>query len=100
MKRASRSPRQALESPGFSRGEDVNTMSENKAIRKPRHPAVRVNLDGSDRNAFATIGIVTDALSRAGASQAEVDEFIGQAISGDHDHLIRTVHEWVEVDGE
>jgi len=61
----------------------------------PRYPEVEVKLVGSDGNAFAILGRVCEALKRAGASQAEIDEFMAQAMAGDYDHLLHTVMEWV-----
>lgn len=67
---------------------------------------VKVKLTGTDGNAFALIGQVTDALYRylrdetdltASEALATRDEFIDEATSGDYDHLLRTCMKWVEV---
>lgn len=67
---------------------------------------VKVKLTGTDGNAFALMGQVTDALARylrgetdltASEIQAVKDQFIEEATSGDYDHLLRTCCKWVEV---
>lgn len=67
---------------------------------------IKVQLTGTDGNAFALMGEVTDALSRylrdetdltASEIQAVKDEFTKEATSGDYDHLLRTCMKWVEV---
>lgn len=67
---------------------------------------VKVQLTGTDGNAFALMGEVTDALARhlreetdltASEIQAVKDEFTKEATSGDYDHLLRTCMKWVEV---
>lgn len=64
----------------------------------PKHPDVVVNLVGEDGNAFAILGRVEKALRRAGIDVDERKEFQSEATSGDYDHLLRTVMEWVLVD--
>ena len=43
------------------------------------------------------MGRVNAALQKVGISGGEREEFRKQAMSGDYDHLLRTVMEWVEV---
>jgi len=58
---------------------------------------VEVQLTGEDGNAFFIIGRVMRALKEVGATQAQVDEFMDEAMSGDYDHVLRTVNEWVHI---
>lgn len=64
----------------------------------PRFPEAHVELVGQDGNAFGMIGRTQQALRRAGATQEEITKFADQATSGDYANVIRTIHEWVEVD--
>jgi hypothetical protein len=66
------------------------------ATKTPRFD-VEVRLIGNDGNAFAILGAVQRALRKAGATPAEVSEFMTAATSGDYDHLLGVVMEWVEV---
>lgn len=59
---------------------------------------VTVKLLGQDGNAMFIIGRVRKALSRAGASKAELDAFVNEAMSGDYDHVLSTVMDWVTVE--
>ena len=60
---------------------------------------VRGKLVGEDGNAFAILGRVSKALKRAGLVDA-ADEFMTEATSGDYNHLLATVLEYVETDDE
>ena len=57
-----------------------------------------VKLIGNDGNAFAILGSVQRALRKAGATPAEVAEFMDEATKGDYDHLLGTVMKWVDVE--
>ena len=61
----------------------------------PKYPNVHVELE--DGNAFAILGKVNRALRNAGVDSATVAQFHNEATSGDYDHLLRVVMEWVEV---
>jgi hypothetical protein len=61
------------------------------------YPNVDVTLTGTDGNAFALMGRVTEALRKAGHRDA-VDEFRKEAMSGDYSHLLRTCARYVNVD--
>jgi hypothetical protein len=67
-----------------------------KMGRSTRYPDVRVQLTGEDGNAFAILGRVRQALRRGGVSKEEIAAFTAEATSGDYDHLLRTVMEWVD----
>jgi hypothetical protein len=62
-----------------------------------RYPGLQVQLIGEDGNAFAVLGRVQKALRKAGVSKEERDEFLAEATSGDYDHLLATVMDWVDV---
>lgn len=61
-------------------------------------PRPVVKLTGTDGNAFAVLGLTKNALRKAGASQEHVAKFMTEAMSGDYDHLLATVMEYVEVE--
>jgi hypothetical protein len=58
----------------------------------------RVELIGTDGNAFAVLGLVLRALRDVGWSQHAIDAFTGEATAGDYDHLLRTVMKYVDVE--
>jgi hypothetical protein len=60
-------------------------------------PDVKVQLTGTDGNAFALIGTVSRAMKRAGHGD-KVEEFRTEAMSGDYDHLLQTCMRWVDVE--
>ena len=64
----------------------------------PKYPDVHVNLSDQDGNAFSILGCVQRALKRAGVTQKESKEFTAEATSGNYDHLLQTVMQWVETD--
>ncbi len=59
----------------------------------------KVKLTGEDGNAFAILGRVTKALRQAGQGD-KVKEMTDKAMSGDYNHLLSTVMEYVEDIGE
>lgn len=63
-----------------------------------RYPAVHVKLVGSNGNAFAIMGKVSQAMRRAGVSSSEVSSFTKEAMSGDYDNLLQTCMRWVNAD--
>ena len=63
----------------------------------PKYPEIFVQLTGNDGNAFAIMGAVKSALTKAGVSADEVSEYIRESMSGDYDNLLRTAMDWVEV---
>ena len=58
---------------------------------------VAVRLTGTDGNAYAIMGTVQKALKKAGATPAEIKEYLDESMSGDYNHLLATACEWVEV---
>lgn len=63
-----------------------------KEYKKPK-----VKLTGTDGNAFALMGKVTEAMRKAGATSEMLNEFRKQATSGDYNHLIATCCEYADV---
>ena len=64
---------------------------------QPKYPDIRVQLTGTDSNAFALMFRVRTALKRAGVPPEEVEAFSNEALSGDYAHVIATCRDWVEV---
>jgi len=64
----------------------------------PKYPEVRVELSGTDGNAFSILARVSNEMKRAGVDKAERDAFFAEATSGDYDALLRTAMNWVNVD--
>ena len=64
----------------------------------PKRSRPRVNLIGTDGNAFAVLGRVFRVLREAGWSQAEIDAFKAEATGGDYDHLLATVMKYLDVE--
>ena len=64
-----------------------------------KYDNVKVKLVGEDGNAFSILGRVQKALRQAGVSREEIPEFQNEATSGDYDHLLATVMEWVDTYG-
>lgn len=63
-----------------------------------KYPDVKVQLTGTDGNAFALMGRVTKALKKEmGLTEEECDEFREEAMAGDYDELLRTCARWVKV---
>ena len=62
-----------------------------------KHPNIKVQLTGTDGNAFALIGRVQGALRKAGVSAEERANFTKEATSGDYNHLLATCMKWVDV---
>ena len=59
--------------------------------------SVAVDLVGEDGNAYAILGRVQKALTRAGVEKSERDLYFTEATAGDYDHLLRVTMDWVEV---
>ena len=63
----------------------------------PKFPDIRVKIIGEDGNAFSILAAVRRGLKRAEVENTVIDEFVEDATSGDYNHLLKTVTEWVEV---
>jgi hypothetical protein len=71
----------------------ANTMT-------PKYPHINIRLVGEDGNAFSIIARTRRALLHGGVDHKEVDAFVKEAMSGDYNHLLCTVMDWVQTDGE
>jgi hypothetical protein len=60
--------------------------------------SVAVNLAGEDGNAYAILGRVQKALTKAGVEKSERDLYFQEATAGDYDDLLRVTMDWVECD--
>jgi hypothetical protein len=58
---------------------------------------VDVQLTGNDGNAFAIMAAVQRGLRSAGATPAQVKEYLDESMSDDYDNLLRTAAKWVYV---
>ena len=63
-----------------------------------KHPEVTVKLSGEDGNAMSIIGRTRRAMRRGGVPDAELEAFTKEAMSGDYDHVLQTVMNWVETE--
>jgi hypothetical protein len=63
----------------------------------PKFPDVEVKLTGSDASAISIMMNVKRALRKGGASTAECEEFMSEAMSGDYDNVLVTAMNWVNV---
>jgi len=62
-----------------------------------KYPEIEVQLSGTDSNAFAIMGKITEAMKRADVSSEEIDAFRREAMSGNYDHLLQTCMTWVNI---
>ena len=65
---------------------------------EPLWPNVVVQLSGQDGNGFVIACRARSALRRAGLPEETCELFWEQALSGNYDHLLQTVMEWVTVE--
>ena len=63
-----------------------------------RQTGIKVKLVGTDGNAWALIGRVSQALRRGGQSKEFIDAFVKEATSGDYNHLLCTCMKVCEVE--
>lgn len=63
----------------------------------PKFPEVVVPRSLMFDNAFMVLGTVQRELKAAGATPEQLAQFMDEATSGDNDHLVGTVEDWVEV---
>lgn len=64
---------------------------------KVKYPHIKVQLVGTDGNAFAVLGKVKTAMRKGGCTEAECSEYFNEATAGDYDHLLQTTMKYVEV---
>lgn len=63
----------------------------------PKFPDIEVELVGKSANGFVIVGTVRQALRRAEVPDHLVESFTAEATSGDYQHLLATVVDWVSV---
>ena len=82
-----------------SREPAKSSATEVSASAEPSKPLtnVRVQLTGTDGNAFAILGRVSRSLQQGGYAHL-VEPFYNEATAGDYDHLLQTCMKYVEVD--
>jgi len=56
-----------------------------------------VELLGRDGNAFAIIGLCRKAARKAGWTQEQVEQVLGEMMAGDYDHLLQVAMKHFEV---
>ena len=56
-----------------------------------------LQLVGGDSNALAILGKARRVARESGWSQDEIDEMLEEAMSGDYDHLLRTMMRYFDV---
>ena len=66
--------------------------------QSPKYPEINVTLVGEDGNAFSIMGKVKRALRSNNVPSREIEEYLDESMSGDHDHLLQTAMCWVMVD--
>lgn len=57
----------------------------------PKPPFSFGDLSGPEGNAYSILGKFQEAARRAGWPKEEIDRVIQQAVSGDYEHLLRTI---------
>jgi hypothetical protein len=68
--------------------------------KTPKYPHINVPLVGEDGNAFHILGRTQRSLQRHNVPKDQIDLFMKEAMSGDYNHLLCTVMDWVSTDGE
>ena len=62
-----------------------------------KYPEITIPLEGEDGNAFSILGRVSRIAKQEGISKEEIKAFMDEAMSGDYDHLLRTVMRWFSI---
>lgn len=66
-------------------------------MTRPKYPDVHIYMVGADGSVFGILGRCRRAFREARIPQSVWDEFYTKATSGDYEHLLRTVREYVTV---
>jgi len=66
-------------------------------MKEVKYPHVHVQLVGLDGNAFYILGRCRKAMRDADCTKEQIDEFVGKAMEGDYDHLLRTCMDYFEI---
>lgn len=62
-----------------------------------KYPHIKVELIGQNGNAFNLIGITEREMRRGGVLEADMNAFREEAMSGDYDHLLQTIMDYVTI---
>ena len=65
---------------------------------KPKYPSITVQIKGQEGNAVFILVTTAKALRDGGVPRGQVMAFQQEACTGDYDHLVKTVREWVSTD--
>lgn len=63
-----------------------------------KYPNITVKLTGYDGNAFTLLAVVKRELWKYGVPDTDQTIFTNEAMSGDYDHLLQTIMQWVSVE--
>lgn len=63
----------------------------------PKYPQVKVQLIGTDGNAFMILGKVNREAKKH-LTKTQLDEFQTEAMSGDYDHLLTTCMKYFNIE--
>jgi len=74
------------------------TTNQSTTAGAVKFPEITVQLSGEDGNAFFVLGKVSKALKSNDVSKEDCDAFMGEATSGDYNHLLQTCMKWVNVE--
>jgi hypothetical protein len=72
-------------------------MAKKQSNTEPKFPHIKVNLVGTNGNAFTILGKAAQAMRKAGVEKPEIDAFMHEATSGDYEHLLMTAMCWIDV---
>lgn len=62
-----------------------------------KQTGIQVKLIGQDGNAFAIVGAVARAMTKAGVDPTIIDAYKVEAFEGDYNHLLSVTMDYVEV---
>lgn len=62
-----------------------------------KYPDIIVQLSNQSGDGFLIVGRVMEALEGARVSEAEINQYREDALSGDYGHLLQTTMKWVKV---
>ena len=68
--------------------------------KTPKYPHIIVPLVGEEGNAFAILGRTNRALRLHDIPKDKINLFMKEAMSGDYNHLLCTVMDWVTTNEE
>ena len=74
----------------------ILTTHKTSKIRFPE-ATVMLELEGPGGNAIAIMADVGQALRKVGATDAEIRQFLGEAMTGNYENLLAVCKRWVTV---